>query len=403
MDTMSDNPPSLPRAREPLTAWVSRRALRDNLAALRRAAGRDVAICAMIKADAYGHGQALVAGELSSAGVDFFAVARLEEAIALRELGVAQPILLLEPVVDPAGDSYFADRLEAMCRVARLHLTIADAASAGSLAEAAERIDAAVPVHVKVDTGMGRGGALPEETEPIARAVEASDNLVLAGLYTHLATADEPDEAFARRQLDLFTHLVERWAEQGRRPRWIHAANSAALVRFGRPWLTLARPGIALYGLHPNPRVRLGCELSPAMRVTARLVFVKDLPAGHSVGYGGTWTTARPSRIALVPIGYGDGYGRAFGNRAVMQVGGRDVPVVGRISMDLTTVDLTDLPGGGQSIRAGREIVVISERPDAANSIENLAALAGTIPYEVVTQLGPRIRRALADDFPPAP
>ncbi|MCG3177747.1 MAG: Alanine racemase 1 [Phycisphaerae bacterium] len=386
---------------EPLIAWISRRALADNLAAFRRRVGPGVGVCAMIKADGYGHGQQLVASELAAAGVEFLAVARLEEAVAIRRLGIDRPILLCEPAVDPNGDSFFADRLAAICRVDGLRVTVADAAAAAALARTAARLDRRVAVHLKIDTGMGRVGALPDDADAVARVIESATHLTLEGLYTHLATADEPGDAFAREQFDAFFALVEAWAARGRRPRWVHAANSAAALRFPHPRLTLARPGIVLYGYPPGPGMPADCPLSPILRLTGRIIFVKDLPPGHPVGYGCTWRSDRPTRLGLVPIGYGDGYKRAFGNRAMMQVGGRDVPVVGRISMDLTTIDLTDLPDGGRGVRAGATVTVISEHAADANSVEKLARLADTIPYEITTSLGTRVRRVLVDDFPP--
>jgi alanine racemase len=380
---------------EPLVASISRFALQSNLVAIRARSGRS-AVCAMVKADAYGHGAGLVAPLLADAGAEMLGVARIEEAATLRATGIDLPMLLCEPIAAPGQDAYLCDRLEAICRTPGIRPTVADSRAVQALAAMAERLAVRLPVHVKIDTGMGRSGLLPCDAGPVFAAVARAGSLELEGIYTHLATADEPDEQFARGQLDCFRTTLEQLRAAGRLPRYVHAGNSAGIARFAAEWMTLVRPGLALYGYQGGEGM-LG--ISPVLRLTARLMLVKDLPAGHAVGYGCTWRAACPSRIGVVPIGYGDGYNRRFGNAAVMQVAGRDVPVVGRISMDLTTIDLTGLPDGGRAVQPGAEVTVISERRQAANSVEGLARLAGTIPYEVTCQLGGRIRRQLVDNW----
>ena len=385
---------------EPLAAYISKQALRANLAAIRQRVG-PTSLCAMVKADGYGHGMELVAATLAD-GVEFFAVARVEEAQRLDRLALGKPILLCEPAPpapSPGQDSYLSDRLEAICRVRNIRPTIGDAAGAEALGETARRLNVRLPVHLKIDTGMGRNGFPPEEIDSVLEAADRSGSLLVEGIYTHLAAADEPDELFTREQLARFEHLVAHVAAQGRAIRYTHATNSAGLARFDVPHLTLARPGIALYGYQANGGSPWEMPLSPVLRLTARLALLRDLPADHAIGYGSTWKTRRASRIGLLPIGYGDGYNRRFGNLAVMQIRGRDVPVVGRISMDLTTLDLTDLPGGGREVRVGDEVTVISERRSDSNSVEGLARLAGTIPYEITCQIGTRVRRELVDSF----
>lgn len=387
---------------EPLVATISRTALEQNLRAIRARLGPG-GVCAMVKADAYGHGLRCVAPVLVKAGVEFLAVARLEEAEQLRELGLPGPILLIEPLIEPSGDGWLADRLEAICRLPGLRVTVADAAGAAAAGRVARRTGVRLPVHLKIDSGMGRSGFRPESADDVLAAIDAAGSLDIEGVYTHLATADETDEHFAREQLARFGQLVERLTSHGRAIRYVHANNSAGLARFSGPAVNLARPGVALYGYHPDGATTLpdwALPLAPTLRLTGRMLLVRDLPAGVPVGYGCTWRTSRPSRVGLVPIGYGDGYSRCFGNRAVMQVAGRDVPVVGRVSMDLTTVDLTDLPEGGRAVRAGDEVTIISNRRSDANSVEGLARLADTIPYEITCRLSLRVRRELIEAFP---
>ena len=211
-------------------------------------------------------------------------------------------------------------------------------------------------------------------------------NIRVAGMYTHFACSEDPDKRPTLEQLD---RLRRALADCGNPQVCLHAANSAAAMDLPQTHLTMVRPGLALYGVQPGPALQRKLALRPAMRVKAPIVLVKDVPAGAQSGYGWTYRFDKPARLALVPIGYADGYFRSFSNQAVMQVRGVDCPVRGRVSMDQTVIEVTHLP----PLRVGEEAVVISSDPAAANSLENLARLANTIPYEVVCRLGDRITR----------
>ncbi len=236
---------------------------------------------------------------------------------------------------------------------------------------------------------MARAGVWYQEAARLLAIVGAEPRLRLSGLYTHLATADEADKSFAREQLRRFAEVTAAAGDGLCR----HAANSAALMDLPESHLDMVRPGISVYGYRPSAEVANPLPLEPCLRVTARLLQVKTVPAGTATGYGLEHTFERPARIGLVPVGYGDGYPRALGNRGQMRILGREVPVRGRVSMDQVVIELTEVPAA----RAGDEVEVVAADPAAPNSLERLARLAGTIPYELTCALGPRCRRRLVE------
>lgn len=375
-------------------ATVSQKAIRENFLLFREQCGPAVKICPAVKANAYGHGVSIVAPVLAEAGADMFAVANLVEADELAGIVPDKPILVFGPVQGRGAEkAALAKAVKAGYR-----LTIADMAGARVLAETASRQAMTARVHVKIDTGMGRMGALYEPGLELVRFVSKQSNLFLEGLYTHFATADETDLSFTREQLRCFNEFLQSARGVAGDVPLIHAANSAAALRLKESHFSMVRPGISIYGYRPSRELcglKAAQMLRPVMRLESRVVLTKDLPVGHSCGYGRTFRAERPTRIGIVPIGYGDGYQRIFSNRAVMLVGGKVVPVIGRVSMDQTILDLTDQPQVGP----GDVVTVISERSNAPNSVEALAELANTIPYEITCLLGRRIARRAAADF----
>ncbi|MBS3734553.1 MAG: alanine racemase [Phycisphaerae bacterium] len=371
-----------------LTAHVSAAAVRANLAVLRRAVGPTTALCAVVKADCYGHG---LSGLLETLAVeaDWLAVSTPAEAIALRDLGYDGPLLMFFS----AGALDEADRAAVLRELlARdVTLTVVSSGELRELRQAARAADRPARVHVMVDTGMGRSGAPAGKVAALVADIRAAEGLTLTGLYTHFAVADEP---VADAGADATADQMRRFREavelcRGRDRLRLHAANSAATLTRPQTHLDMVRPGIAVYGYRPNDDLPLDARLTPALRLTGPLMQVKDVPAGGACGYGLTHTFRRDSRIGLVPVGYADGYDRALSNRGVMRVRGRDVPVCGRVSMDQTIVDLTDVPGA----RVGDAVEIISADAGAPNSVEHIARLCETIPYEVTCRLGGRIRR----------
>ncbi len=341
-------------------AWVSvsRPALRHNLEAVRTLiaapGGPSPQVIAVVKANAFGHGAPETARVFQSAGVDFFAVTTLAEALELRAVKVAGRILVFLPPLPDQWDAVVEADLDA---------TVCDDATLRGLASAAQAQGKQARVHLKVDTGLGRLGVLPAQALPLARQIDAASDVVFAGIYTHFARALERDDTHARRQFAMFEQVTSRLQNEGVSVGLRHCANSAALVRFPQMRLDAVRPGTILYGQYPSEAVPRALELWETWTLQARIVAVRDVPRGASIGYGGEFTTARASRLAVLPIGYADGFAVAplsaqsgwrglknllrgwRGLGVFVTVRGRRVPVVGRIAMQICTVDVSDVPG----------------------------------------------------------
>jgi alanine racemase len=370
-----------------LTAEISAAALRSNLAQLRSQLAPGVRLCPVIKADAYGHGLGVVLPVLAPL-VDGLAVATPSEAVRVRDLRFDRTLLTFFSVLgfmDPG------ERREALAELlaSEAILTVTSREEADLIAEEARRHGRRAVVHVKIDTGMARSGVWHEEAGALLARLRRAPDLRLAGAYTHFATAEE-DRGFAREQLARFRAALA--AGGGHEDLTLHAANSAAIFELPESHLDLVRPGLAVYGIRPSPAVGDG-SLVPALALKGRLMQVKTVPAGTGCSYGLTYTFTRPSRVGLVPVGYADGYPFALSDRATVRLRGRDVPVRGRVTMDQIVVDLTEVPEAA----AGDEVEILSARPADRHSVESLARLAATIPHEIVTRLGTRVRRVLVE------
>ena len=372
-----------------LTAEISTSAIRANAKALKALLATGVKLCAVVKADCYGHGLDTLLGLLSEE-VDVLGVATPEEAIHLRRLGYERSVLMFFSACAYADGAELRDALAELI-AQHVTLTLVTPDEADDVAKSARRVGADASVHVMIDTGMGRSGVDCGAAPALVEAIRRHPTLKLTGLYTHLATADEADKTFAREQLARFKQAVAACETGGELT--LHAANSAATIDLPESHFDMVRPGIALYGYQPSDEMHNALALRPALRLWGRLTQVKNVPEGSRCGYGLTHTFDRPSRTGLVPVGYADGFLRALSGRATMRVRGRDVPVCGRVSMDQVIVDLTDLP----QVAVGDEVEIISSDPAAPHSVENLARLAGTIPHEVTSRLGRRVRRVLVD------
>ena len=375
---------------------ISRAALLNNIRLLRQRVGPDVRICAMVKADAYGHGAALIADALSNfccerlkaPAADALAVATIDEAAALHPS--ALPVLILRPV-----ENVYLARLREPIEAAITNgwvLTVISPEAVGDVARIAIACQRRAHVQIMLDTGVAREGAPVDRLGEIMRAIEAQPSIRLAGLCTHFASSEEPQDLFTADQLRRFRAATEHVIVAN--PRIIrHAANSAAIFHVPASHLDMVRPGISVYGVDPCGRPTVERALRPVLRWEAPLMLIRDVPAGGGVGYNQTWRAARPTRLGLVPIGYADGYLRCFSNRAMMLVCGRPVPVVGRVSMDYTTIDLSDVPQAA----VGDAVTVLDDDPLSPASVYALAELAGTIPYEILTRIGPRVVRVGVD------
>ncbi|MGA2265933.1 MAG: alanine racemase [Phycisphaerae bacterium] len=372
-----------------LTAEVSASAVRWNVSLLRRRLAAGVKLCAVVKADCYGHGIRTLLSVLA-AEADCLGVATPEEALLLRKLGYDRPILTF---FSACANDDGAERREALAELIarRVTLTVAAAAELAAVEEAARRVRVPASVHIKVDSGMGRSGVPVEDLPAVVAEAGRYRSVKLTGVYSHFATADEADKQFACEQFARFKAAVQ--VANGAAGLTLHAANSAATIDLAETHLNMVRPGIALYGYQPSDDMTHRLPLRPALRLVGKLMQIKNLPAGSPCGYGRTHTLQRATRAGLVPIGYADGYLRSFSHRAIMRVGGRDAPVCGRVSMDQVVIDLAGCPAA----RVGDEVEIISADPAAPHSVESLARLAGTIPYEITCRLGRRVRRVLVD------
>ncbi len=370
-------------------AEVNLSALRHNYASVRAWLEPRCRILPVIKSDAYGHGLVPVARALVAAGVDRFGLATVEEGATLRAQGVGQSLALviLGATLEHQAPEIVRHGLTPV--VSRLGM-------AEALHRAATAAGRAVPVHLKVDTGMGRLGLDPAEVPSVIEALGRLDGVRLEGIMTHLADTDPSGSATAHDQVAQFQTLCRRLEAHGGvgrvgRPLY-HAANSAAVVTLQTTWFDMVRPGLLLYGGYPSPKCHRPLALRPVMTVKSRIVHLRRLPAGHGAGYGHTFITRRASVIATVPIGYAHGYLRALSNRGVVEVRGRRVPVIGSVCMDMTMVDVTEIG----DIAIGDEVVLLGGEGEGgtAPTAEELAEAAGTVPHEILCALGSRLTRA---------
>jgi alanine racemase len=359
----------------PTVAEVDLAAVRRNAETLRPPGAE---LMAVVKADAYGHGDVPVARAALAAGASWLGVALVEEGLRLREAGIGAPILLLsEPPADAAKDALHAG----------LTPTLYSDDAVAAVADAAGAADRSPKVHVKVDTGMHRVGADPGAVVQLVRSM-VDRGLEVEGVWTHLARADEVDVDTTRGQLARFADVLAALQVAGIRPRYRHAANSAATLAWPEARFDLVRVGIALYGIAPGPALAGRVDLRPAMALRSRVAHVRRLPAGEAVSYGHTYRLDREATMATVPIGYADGYLRAVSNRGQVLIRGRRHPVAGMVTMDQLLVDCGDEP-----LQRGDEVVLIGAQGDERITAEEVAAWAGTIPYEILCAVSARVPR----------
>lgn len=337
-------------------------------------------VLAVVKADAYGHGAVVITKALRRMGVTRFGVATMEEGLALREAGVRAPILVMGPVFPYQTDEVLANNLTPV---------VYDAGIAEKLTKAAQGRKEPFAVHIKVDTGMNRLGFMPEQVLPLLRSSAFKGPLRVEGLMTHLADADNQDEGYTRNQLAGFRAVVSQVEAAGFPLPLIHAANSAGILRYPGSHFTAVRPGLMLYGYHTLAGGAVGAELKPLLSLTTTVAQVRPLSAGGSVSYNCTYVATRPSRIAVLPVGYADGYGRLLSNRGKVLIKGHLAPIIGRVCMDLTMLDVTDIP----DVKAGDEAVLLGSQHGVTISAADLASWQETIPYEVLCAVGPRVMR----------
>lgn len=368
----------------PTCAEIRLDAIQHNLEALRSLLAPGVKVLGVVKADGYGHGAPPVARTLAAGGIDMLGVALVEEGVELREAGVAAPILVMGTIPRDEIPSLVAHDLRP---------TVCDAEAAREIDGEAARQGSVVQAHLKVDTGMNRLGVRAEAAAETAEAVARLGHLHLEGVYTHFACAEERDQTETWKQLRQFGEVLAALSARKIVPRRVHAANSSALVKVAESHFDMVRPGLALYGVHSHPDEAEKVTLEPALTLRSRVVHLKPVRRGEGVSYGLTWRAERDSLIGVLPIGYGDGYPRALSNRGRVRIGTGDearlCPVVGRVCMDATMVDLTDVPGA----RSGLEAALIEADGASPICAARIAEAVGTISYEILTGLSKRVPR----------
>jgi alanine racemase len=376
----------------PTRVEVDLDAIASNVALACRIAGPGTEVMAVVKADAYGHGAVPVARVALRAGASWLGVANPEEAVPLRAVGLTSRILVLGPIAPEQADLVAAHALE-QC--------VSDPTQAEALDRAARTHGRILSLHLKVDTGMGRVGLPPKEVYVAAEKIRALPSVRLRGLMTHFAEAEAEEPAFAQEQLRRFAEAIAALRGAGIDHPIRHAANSAALLFLPEARLDLVRPGIMLYGCHPRGGQDASLAgLRPALRFRTAISHLAAVPRGASVSYGRTFVAPRDLMVATLPVGYADGWGRLLSNRGQVLIRGRRVPVIGRICMDMTMVDVTDLP----EVRLGDEAVLIGRQGGEEITADEVAEAQGTISYEVLCRIGPRVPRLhLSRTVPSAP
>lgn len=362
----------------PTWAEVDLKAIEYNYRQVRGTVGKNINIMAVVKANAYGHGTVEVSSVLEKLGVEYLGVATMDEAVRLRDHHIKTPVLVLGSVlpeeIKPARDK---DVTLTLCSDELLH-AIKEVIKNGSK----------IKVHIKVDTGMGRIGIWHEEALDFVKKVTQEKNITLEGIYTHFSSAGR-DDFFTNYQIESFEHLLAD-IEKG----WIriplkHAANSIATIDFKRSHLNLVRPGLVIYGMYPKHTFPKLIKLKPALALKTKIVYIKQTPPGRSISYGRTFITQKQTKIATLPIGYADGYPRNLSNKAEVLVRGHRAPVVGKVTMDQTMIDVGHIRGA----RIGDEVVLIGRQGMDEIRAEKLARMAGTIAYETVSLISNRVPR----------
>ena len=370
-------------ARRPTWAEIDLEALAGNLRVIRAQVGGGVKVMAAVKADAYGHGAVECARRLEAEGLDWFGVALPEEGIELRRAGISKPILCL--------GGFWAGQ-ENACLQQSLTPVVYRLDMIETLNRAALAAGVVADVHLKIDTGMGRLGVPSDDVRQFAEALSRFRNIRVDGLMTHLASADDPaHEDFTRNQLKSFEQAITLFRERGFAPTYVHAANSAAAFAYPTARGNIVRPGGTLYGFRRDvlpPNIEAP-QLRPVLSLRSRIMLLKTVGKGEQLGYGGTFETTRESLIATVPIGYDDGYRRSLSNRGRVIVRETFAPVVGRVSMDLTLVDVTGVPG----VSLHDQVTLLGRDGELSITAEDLGDLAGTISYEITCGISSRVPR----------
>ncbi|NNG67470.1 alanine racemase [Caldanaerobacter subterraneus] len=352
-----------------------------NFREIKRVVGDRVKVMGVVKANAYGHGAYHVAKVLVENGVDYLAVATVEEALELRSCGITTPVLILGYTpLSQAGEAVEKD----------VTFTAFDLKYVKELGEIASRKGKKAKIHVKIDTGMGRIGYTDFDlAEREIEEMSKLEGIELEGIFSHFATSDEKDKDYAREQFERFADMLKRLEKRGVNISLKHIANSGAITDLNYAYLDMVRPGITLYGSYPSDDVNKILDLRPAMNFKTKIVYIKEVPENTSISYGRTFITKRPSKIATLPIGYADGLNRLLSNNHEVLVRGKYVPIVGRVCMDQTMIDVTEVEG----VEVGDEVVIFGEQEGKRITADDIAKKLRTIPHEVYCGISRRVPR----------
>jgi alanine racemase len=369
--------------RRPTTAEINLDVLEYNFTQIRRRVSQGIKILAVVKANAYGHGAVRISSELEHLGVDFLGVATCEEGIELRKASIATPIIVLGGFFK--GQSVYAKQYDLIPVIYNLE-------SAKELSQCAHKSNSKVKIHVKIDTGMGRLGILPSETKLFFQHLMKLNTLEIEGIISHLADNNQDNQSgleFTQRQASLFKQQIEELHQMGIHPRYEHLANSAAIIEKHPDFFNLVRPGIMIYGAYPSKKFEQVIDLKPVMSLKTKIISLKKVAKGTSISYGRTFVCKKESIIATLPIGYADGYKRSLSNKGEVLIRERKVPIVGVVCMDLVMVDVTEVPG----VSLGDDVVLMGSQGDKKITVEEIAEKTGTISYEVLCGISPRVPR----------
>ena len=369
----------LPKGR-PTFCTVDLAALRWNFRQVRKKIGREVKVLSVVKANGYGHGAREVAKTLEHEGSDGFGVATLEEGVELRGAGIRSPIAIL------AG--FYPAQFDQLLRLRLIPVAI-EPDGLRRLETLARKRGVSLGFHLKLDTGMGRIGFLASEIDSWLPELNKVKSLRLGGIFSHFSHAENVGGNYTGNQLKVFRKLVERLNGAGHDPPLVHLANSAAVITLPSAHFSMVRPGLMLYGIYPSPGMASRVALKPVLSWKSRILQLKAAAKGSSISYGQTFVTRRKSLIATLPVGYADGYPRLLSNRGAVLVRGKRAPIVGRVCMDLTMIDVTDIRG----VRQGDEVVLLGCQGREKISADEMALWAGTISYEILTSISARVPR----------
>ncbi|MGB2705706.1 MAG: alanine racemase [Candidatus Omnitrophota bacterium] len=362
----------------PTWAEIDLDAIRHNTRKIQDILGKDTNIMAVVKANAYGHGIVETSKVLEKLKIGYLGVATLDEALVLRKAKIKLPILILGSVLPEEAEVAVRNNIA---------LTLCSKELLKALVNMAGK-KLKPKVHIKVDTGMGRIGVWHERAVEFIIDAKKHKNIEIEGIYTHFSIAGR-DKFFTQYQIDSFEEILRALERLGMSIPLRHAANSIACVDWKKSHLNMVRPGIIIYGIYPKRNFPRRIDLKPTFSLKTKIVFIKNTPPGRSISYGRTYITQSHTKIATIPIGYADGYGRILSNKAEVLVRGRRAPVIGKVTMDQTMIDV----GHIKNVKVGDEVVLIGKQKEEEIRVEKLARLAGTIPYEIVTGITNRVPR----------